>query len=108
MIMFLASFICLAFVPCPLNRFCCHNVIRYGGHGAAFCLAFVLHLFPSRWQAEWDNVETGRSVCSIIQKITNSCTGPENASNSPLVMGPSPTTLRDSVSIQQTTADMGK
>ncbi|GBO03151.1 hypothetical protein AVEN_151248-1 [Araneus ventricosus] len=27
--------------------------------------------------------------------LTNSCTGPENASNSPLAMGPSPATSRD-------------
>ncbi|GBO22690.1 hypothetical protein AVEN_199239-1 [Araneus ventricosus] len=39
---------------------------------------------------------------------TNSCTGPENASNSPLTTGPSPATSRDSVSILQTTADVGK
>ncbi|GBL97268.1 hypothetical protein AVEN_84966-1 [Araneus ventricosus] len=29
--------------------------------------------------------------------LINSCTGPENASNSPLAMGPSPATSRDSV-----------
>ncbi|GBN47489.1 hypothetical protein AVEN_8378-1 [Araneus ventricosus] len=40
--------------------------------------------------------------------LTNSCTGPENASNSPLAMGPSPATSRDSVSTLQTTADVGK
>ncbi|GBN52229.1 hypothetical protein AVEN_184557-1 [Araneus ventricosus] len=39
---------------------------------------------------------------------TNSCTDPENASNSPLVMVPSPATSRDSVSTLQTTADVGK
>ncbi|GBN06137.1 hypothetical protein AVEN_19594-1 [Araneus ventricosus] len=31
----------------------------------------LLQLFLSRWQAEWDNGETGRSVCSIIPKISN-------------------------------------
>ncbi|GBO07210.1 hypothetical protein AVEN_198475-1 [Araneus ventricosus] len=30
-----------------------------------------LNLSLSRWQAEWDNGETGRSVCSIIPKISN-------------------------------------
>ncbi|GBN14008.1 hypothetical protein AVEN_125596-1 [Araneus ventricosus] len=37
-----------------------------------------------------------------------SCTGPENACNSPLAMDPSPATSRDSVSTLQTTADVGK
>ncbi|GBN38335.1 hypothetical protein AVEN_186244-1 [Araneus ventricosus] len=40
----------------------------------------LLQLSLSRWQAEWDNGETNRSVYSIIPKISNSCTGPENAS----------------------------
>ncbi|GBM36978.1 hypothetical protein AVEN_153924-1 [Araneus ventricosus] len=39
---------------------------------------------------------------------TNSCTGPENASNSPLAMGPSLAASKDSVSILQSTADEGK
>ncbi|GBN51062.1 hypothetical protein AVEN_17349-1 [Araneus ventricosus] len=39
---------------------------------------------------------------------TDSCTGPENASISPLAMGPSPDTSKDSVSNLQTTADVGK
>ncbi|GBN20239.1 hypothetical protein AVEN_46233-1 [Araneus ventricosus] len=66
----------------------------------------LLQLSLSRWQAEWDSGETGRSVYSYF--LTNSCTGPENASNSPLAMGPSPATSRDSVSTLQTTADVGK
>ncbi|GBN77818.1 hypothetical protein AVEN_123083-1 [Araneus ventricosus] len=37
---------------------------------------------------------------ALLRKYqTNSCTGPENASNSTLVMAPSPPTSRDSVSI---------
>ncbi|GBN63168.1 hypothetical protein AVEN_164495-1 [Araneus ventricosus] len=40
--------------------------------------------------------------------LTNSCTDPENASTSPLAIGPSPATSRDSVSTLQTTADVGK
>ncbi|GBN81357.1 hypothetical protein AVEN_154318-1 [Araneus ventricosus] len=40
--------------------------------------------------------------------LSRCCTGPENASNSPLTMGPSPATSRDSVSTLQTTADVGK
>ncbi|GBL73895.1 hypothetical protein AVEN_230840-1 [Araneus ventricosus] len=31
----------------------------------------LLQLSLSRWQAEWDNDETGRSVYSIITKISN-------------------------------------
>ncbi|GBL90340.1 hypothetical protein AVEN_178793-1 [Araneus ventricosus] len=66
----------------------------------------LLQLSLSRWQAEWDNSETGRSVYSIIPKYqTNSCNGP---SNSPLAMGLSPAISRDSVSIIQTAADIGK
>ncbi|GBM75932.1 hypothetical protein AVEN_155438-1 [Araneus ventricosus] len=49
-----------------------------------------------------------RFTASYQKYLTNSCTGPENASNSPLAMGPSPATSRDSVSTLQTTADVGK
>ncbi|GBN44928.1 hypothetical protein AVEN_52580-1 [Araneus ventricosus] len=45
----------------------------------------LLQLSLSHWQAEWDSGETGRSVYSYF--LTNRCTGPENASNSPLAMG---------------------
>ncbi|GBL77681.1 hypothetical protein AVEN_152905-1 [Araneus ventricosus] len=69
----------------------------------------LLQLSLWRWQAEWDNGETGRSVYSIIPKYqTNSLTGPENTSNSPLATGTSLATERDSVSILQTTEDVGK
>ncbi|GBM24592.1 hypothetical protein AVEN_157853-1 [Araneus ventricosus] len=68
----------------------------------------LVQLSLSRWQAEWENSETGRLVYGIIPKISNNCTGPENASNSPLPIGPSPATLRDTDSILQTTADVEK
>ncbi|GBM51864.1 hypothetical protein AVEN_239960-1 [Araneus ventricosus] len=69
----------------------------------------LLQISLSRWQAEWDNGETGRSVYSIIPKISNKqlhwsreyiqfATG----------HGPSPATSRDSVSTLQTAADVGK
>ncbi|GBM08113.1 hypothetical protein AVEN_123016-1 [Araneus ventricosus] len=52
----------------------------------------LLQLSRSRWQAEWDNGKTGSSVYSIIPKISNKQLHWKNASNSPLTMGPSPTT----------------
>ncbi|GBN41361.1 hypothetical protein AVEN_53975-1 [Araneus ventricosus] len=64
--------------------------------------------FHSRWQAEWDNGETDRSVYSIIQKISNKqLHWSRECIQLTLAMGPSPATSRDSVSILQTTAMWG-
>ncbi|GBO43377.1 hypothetical protein AVEN_88863-1 [Araneus ventricosus] len=50
---------------------------------------------------------TDRFTALYRKYLTNSCTGPENSSNSPLAMGPSSATSRDSGSTLQTTRMWG-
>ncbi|GBM43621.1 hypothetical protein AVEN_210561-1 [Araneus ventricosus] len=69
----------------------------------------LLQLLLSRWQAEWDNGETGRSVYSIIPKISNKqLHWSRECIQFATGHGPFPVTSRDSVSTLQTTADVGK
>ncbi|GBM47302.1 hypothetical protein AVEN_172245-1 [Araneus ventricosus] len=69
----------------------------------------LLQLSLSRWQAEWDNCETGRSVCSIVPKISNKhLHWSRECTQFATGHGPFPSYLKRFVSIQQTAADVEK